>query len=244
MCPMIESTKAIVLHQIRYSDSSIIIRLFTHKFGRISCMVRGMGNRKAGKNKVLFQPMSVLDLSLSYRESREIQTIRDFSPSYSPVAVWSDIRKCTVAIFLGEVLTSVLREESPNEPLFRFIENSVKYFDNCSEDIINFHLVFMARLTGFLGFEPSGGIFTGTKYFDMLNGTFVNHPPAHRYFANPEISGILSELFSRSPEEADKIALKGSMRNEILDTLVNYFSLHLPGIKKIKSLEVLRQVYI
>jgi DNA repair protein RecO (recombination protein O) len=241
---MIESTKAIVLHQIRYSDSGIIIRFFTCKFGRMSCMVRGMGNRKAGKNKALFQPMSVLDLSLSYKESREIQTIRDFSPSYSPVAIWSDIMKCTVAIFLGEVLTSVLREESPNEPLFRFIEDSIKYFDQCSEDIANFHLAFMAGLTGFLGFEPSGGIFTGTKYFDMLNGQFVNHPPSHRHFANPEISGILSELFSCSPEEAYKIALKGSMRNEILDTLVNYFSLHLPGIKKINSLEVLRQVYI
>ncbi|NLA49897.1 MAG: DNA repair protein RecO [Bacteroidales bacterium] len=241
---MIESTKAIVLHQIRYSDSSIIIRLFTSKFGRISCMVRGMGNRKAGRNKVLFQPMSVLDLSLSYRESREIQTITDFSPSYSPAAIWSDIRKCTVAIFLGEVLTSVLREESPNEPLFRFIEDSVRYFDKCGEGSANFHLAFMARLTGFLGFEPSGEVFTGAKYFDMLNGQFVNHPPAHRHFANPEISGVLSELFTSSPEEANKIALKGSVRNAILDTLVNYFSLHLPGIKKIKSLEVLRQVYI
>lgn len=241
---MIESTKAIVLHQIRYSDSSIIIRIFTSKFGRISCMVRGMGNRKAGRNKVLFQPMSVLDLSLSYKESRSIQTIRDFSPSYTPAAIWSDIRKCTVSIFLGEVLTSVLREESPNEPLFRFIENSIRYFDECSDDSANFHLVFMARLTAFLGFEPSGRIFTGSGYFDMLNGKFVNHPPAHRHFADPEISAILSELFTSSPEEANKIALNGSMRNAILDTLVNYFSLHLPGIKKINSLEVLRQVYI
>ncbi|HOF20670.1 MAG TPA: DNA repair protein RecO [Bacteroidales bacterium] len=241
---MIESTKAIVLHQIRYSDSAAIIRFFTSKFGRMSCMVRGMGNRKAGRNKVLFQPMSILDLSLNYRESREIQTIRDFSPSYSPSDIWSDIRKCTVAIFLGEVLTSVLREESPNEPLFRFIEDSVVYFDKSREGNANFHLAFMAQLTGFLGFEPSGDRHSRSIFFDMLNGTFTDRPPGHRHFANPEISAALSALFSTSPEEADKIALKGSLRNEILDTLMNYFSLHLPGIKKINSLEVLRQVYI
>ena len=241
---MIESTGAIVLHQIKYSDSGMIIQFFTRKYGRISCLLRGIGNRKSGKNKVFFQPMSILDLSLNYKNSREIQTIKDFSPSYSPAEIWSDIKKCSVAIFLGEVLTSVLREESPNEPLFRFIEDSVRYFDKCGEGNVNFHLAFMARLTRFLGFEPAGGIFPGKKYFDMINGKFVKYPPEHKDFANPEVSEILSALFSSSPEETNKIILTGMMRNEILDTLVNYFSLHLPGIKRIKSLEVLRQVFI
>lgn len=240
---MIESTKAIVLHQIKYSDSGIIVRLFTGKFGCLSCLIRGIGNRKSGKHNVFFQPMSILDLSLIYKISREIQTIRDFSVSYSPSDIYSNIMKCPVAIFLGEVLTSVLREESPNEPLFEFMEKSIKFFDRSEKGFSNFHLVFLAGLSSYLGFEPGVKIPGKEKYFDMKNGRFVQIPPDHTNYANPEISKILAALFSSSYEEANNIMLTGSMRNEVLDTLVSYFSLHLPGLKKIKSLEVLREVF-
>jgi hypothetical protein len=33
------------------------------------------------------------------------------------------------------------------------------------------------------------------------------------------------------------------LRNEILETIVKYYSLHLPGLKKINSLEVLKAVF-
>ncbi len=241
---MIDSTRAIVLHQIKYSDSGIIVQFFTREYGRLSCLVRGFGNRKSGRNKALFQPLSVLDLSFYYKDTREIHTIKDFSPVYSPTEIWSDIKKCSVAIFLGEVLTSVLREESPNKPLYQFIENSVNYFNESDESDANFHLAFMARLTGFLGFAPVTEVSGTKKYFDMLNGRFINYPPEHSHFANPELSEILAVLFSSSPEKTKNIILTGSLRNEVLDIIVNYFALHLPGLKRINSLEVLRQVFI
>ena len=55
-----------------------------------------------------------------YKESAGMQTMKEFSVSYSPYDIYSDIKKSSVAIFLGEVLTSVLREESPHEEMFRF----------------------------------------------------------------------------------------------------------------------------
>jgi hypothetical protein len=33
------------------------------------------------------------------------------------------------------------------------------------------------------------------------------------------------------------------MRNDVLETLVRFYSLHLPGLKKIKSLDVLKEVF-
>ena len=240
---MIESTRAIVIHQIKYSDSGIVVQFFTRKFGRISCLIRGMRNRKSGKHNVLFQPMSILDLSIYHKPSREIQMIKDFSVSYSPADFYSNIRKCPVAIFLAEVLTSVLREECPNESLFSYIEDSIIFYDNCREGYANFHLAFMAYLSGYLGFEPVIGSFCGRKYFDMLNGRFVQFPPEHLNYANTEISEILAFLLSTSFQNSNKISLTGSLRNEVLDTLVKYFSLHLPGLKKINSLEILREVF-
>ena len=240
---MIESTKAIVLHQVKYSDSGIVVQLYSHKYGRIACLIKGLRSKKSGKHNVLFQPLSILEMVIYYKASREIQIMKDFSASYSPADVYSDIRKSSVAIFLGEVLTSVLREESPNEALFDFLEDSVIYFDRCREGYANFHLAFLAGLCSYLGFEPGKTIIQGKKYFDMLNGKFIQHPPADGNYASPEISEILAAFFSSSYENINKIILTGSVRNEVLETLVKYFSIHLPGLRRINSLEVLKEVF-
>jgi DNA repair protein RecO (recombination protein O) len=39
------------------------------------------------------------------------------------------------------------------------------------------------------------------------------------------------------------ISLNGNLRNEVLETLIRFYSLHLPGLKKIRSLEVLKDVF-
>jgi DNA repair protein RecO (recombination protein O) len=240
---MLEKTKGIVLHQIKYTDSGIVAQIYTRKFGRKSFLVRGMRNRKNGKHNILFQPMSILDLEISYKESKEMNTLREFAVSYSPHAIYSDIRKSCVAIFLGEVLTSVLREESAHEELFDYLEESVIYFDRCSEGFANFHIAFLASLSSYLGFEPATGDQHAREFFDLTNGIFVPYPPLHGNYANEEISGILSRVFTSSFDGVGSIPLSGTIRNEVLDTLIRYYSHHLSGLKKINSLKVLKEVF-
>lgn len=240
---MLEKTSGIILNQIKYTDSGIIARLYTRKFGRQSFLIRGMRNRKAGKNNILFQPLFILDLEISYKASRELQSLKEFSVSFTPYDIYSNIKKSCVAIFLGEVLTSVLREESPHEEMFDFIRDSIIYFEKSKEGFANFHLVFLAGLSSFLGFEPSQRNNDDEIYFDMVNGNFVPLPPVHGHYANAEISNILALILNLSYDTACSITLTGILRNEILDTLVRYYSLHLPGLKKINSLEILKEVF-
>ncbi len=240
---MIEKTKGIVLHQLKYSDSGVVVQFYTRKYGRVSFLVKGLRNKKAGKHNVFFQPMFILDLVIYYKASREMQLLKEFSVSYSPAGIQSNIKKSSVAIFLGEVLTSVLKEETPNEGLFDFIEESIVYFDASREGFANFHIAFLAALSSYLGFEPAPGSGKNDIYFDMLNGIFAPSPPLHGNYADREISAILSSFFSSSFGEANKIILNGSLRNDVLDVIVRYYSIHLPGLKKIKSLEVLKEVF-
>ncbi|HEX7492828.1 MAG TPA: DNA repair protein RecO, partial [Bacteroidales bacterium] len=165
---MLEKTRAIILHQIKYTDSGIISQMYTRKFGRQSFLIKGMRNRKTGKHNILFQPMFILDLELYYKASREMQTLKEFSVSFTPYEIYSNIKKSCVAIFLGEVLTSVLKEESPHEELFDYIEESILYFENCKEGYANFHIAFLAGLSSFLGFEPGPRVEKENLFFDML----------------------------------------------------------------------------
>ena len=172
-----------------------------------------------------------------------MNVLKEFSVSYSPYEIYSDIKKSSVAIFLGEVLTSVLREESSHEEMYDYIEKSIIFFDRCREDYANFHIAFLAGLSSFLGFEPGIRENENDSFFDMTNGIFVPLPPVHGNYANPDVSGILAQVFLASYESISKITLNGAMRNEVLDTIVKYYSMHLPGLKKINSLQVLKEVF-
>ena len=240
---MLEKTRGILLNQIKYTDSGIVARFYTRKFGRQSFIIKGMRNRKAGKHNILFQPLFILDMEIYYKASREMQVLKEFSVSYTPYDIHSNIKKSCVAIFLGEVLTSVLKEESPHEEMFDYIEESIIYFDGCKTDFANFHIAFLAGLSSFLGFEPGPRTNENDSFFDMKNGIFVPIRPVHGNYANEIVSNILADFFVASYDTSNDIILTGILRNEVLETLISYYSLHLPGLKKINSLEVLKEVF-
>jgi DNA repair protein RecO (recombination protein O) len=240
---MLQKSRAVILHQLKYTDSGIIVQAYTREFGRVSVIVKGMRSKKSGKHNALFQPMSVLDLVFYQKESRSVQVLREFSVSYSPLSIYSDIRKSTIAMFLGEMMTSVLREESPNQVMYDFIETSVKYFDLSQSGYSNFHISFLIGLTGYLGFGPGPRSEASGRYFDFENGTFAAMPPVHGNYADPGISSVLAEFLKASFDEAGKISLRGAVRNEVLETIIKYYSTHLPGLKKINSLEVLKEIF-
>jgi DNA repair protein RecO (recombination protein O) len=240
---MLEKTRGIILHQIKYTDSGIVSHIYTRKFGRQSFLIRGMRSKKTGRHNILFQPLFILDLELNYKSSHEMQNLKEFSVFFTPYEIYSNIKKSAVAIFLGEILASVLKEESPHEEMFDYIEKSIIYFDRCGQGYANFHIAFLAGLSSFLGFEPGPRTSESDSIFDMQNGIFVPMPPVHGNYATEEISGILADFFASSYDSISDITLTGKLRNDVLETIVKFYSLHLPGLKKIKSLEVLKTVF-
>lgn len=240
---MIEKTRAIVLHQIRYTDSGVIVQMFTREYGRLSFLIKGARNRKAGKHTVLFQPLFILDLELYYKSARELQTLKEFSAAYTSAGILNDIRKSTVSLFLGEVLNTILREESPHYELFDYLEQSVMFFDRSPDNYANFHIALLSGLTSFLGFEPGRKDSHEKRFFDFSDGSFVKIPPLNGQCANEEVSDILALFFDASYDTISDISLNGKLRDEVLDALLRFYSFHLPGVKKIKSLSVLKEVF-
>ncbi len=240
---MLQKSKGIILHQVKYSDSGIIAQAYTREFGRQAILVRGLRSKKTGRHNALFQPLSILDLVYYYKESRSVQVLKECSVAYSPSDIYADIKKSSVAVFLGELLSSVLKEETHHFELFDYIENSIRYFDNSRQGYSNFHIAFLTGLSSYLGFEPQTRTDPENKYFDLLNGTFVPLPPPHSNYTDKYISEVLAGFFSTTFDKMSSIPLTGNLRNEVLETIVRYFNIHLPGLKKINSLEVLKEIF-
>ena len=240
---MLDKTSGIVLNQIKYTDSGIVTQVFTRKYGRQSFLIRGIRNRKSGKHAVLFRPLTILDLVIYYKESRSMQSMKEFSLEYAPADIYNNVLKSTIAIFIGEVLTSVLREEGEQNELFDFIRVSIIFLDERKEEFSNFHIAFLVALCSYLGIEPGKRSDINNGVFDMMNGAFVALPPAHGIYSGIEVSGILAEFFNSSWDNMNQISLTGQMRNDVLTELLRYYSVHLPSLKKINSISVLKEVF-
>jgi len=240
---MLEKCRGVVLQQIKYTDSGIIVRVFTREEGGISVLIKGMRRKKSGKQPVFFQPLYILDMELYNRQTDGLCLLKEFVPVFMPLGFGEDIRKTCVALFLGEILSAVIRDEQPNPPLFDYLEQSVRYFNDRCEPFSNFHLSFLSGLCGYLGFGPRLREGDDDMFFDMVNGRFMVMPPPHGGYADVGVSGLLARFFAATFDEANMIPLNGKQRNDVLDALLKYYSVHTQLMKKINSIDVMKEIF-
>lgn len=239
---MLKRTKAILLHHVRYSDNSLIAQFYSQEYGRISVMAKGISSRRGSTKFNYFQPLNILNLELYHRENRDLHNLKEMSLAYVPGKIHGDITRTSVAMFISEILYNVIREEDANRLLFDFIESSVITLDRMEAGLSNFHLWFLVAFTDYAGIGPSHTE-TGDCWFDMLTGQFTTHQPLHPDHLDPAGARTLNLLLQMPAAEIESLRLTGDERSELLARLLRYYSLHLPGIRAIRSLQVLKDIF-
>ncbi|MBQ9287800.1 MAG: DNA repair protein RecO [Bacteroidaceae bacterium] len=239
---MLKKTKAIVLFTLKYNDSSLIVHTFTEEDGRMSFWLRIPKNSKAKVKNVLFQSLSILelDIDVSKHGLSHIKEARPISPFNS---IPFDPLKLSVAIFLAEYLSKVLREETQNKSLFAYLEYSIRWLDGTKEIPANFHLVFLMRLSRFLGLYPNLENYHQGDFFDLENGCFVSTQPIHGQFVHGQQAKHILTLMRMNYTTMHLFKMNRVERNEILDMLLKYYSIHIPGSADLKSLPILKELF-
>lgn len=239
---MIVKTKGILLHHIRYTDTSIIAHFYTRDYGKVPMVIKGVSGKKRSNRNIYFQPLYLFDLEFYRRETRELQMLKEMSLSFTPTGIPVDIYKSTIAMFLSEVLYSVIREEEVNRQLFDFLDYSVQALDSMTEGTENFHLWFLTRFAAYTGIGPTPAGSPGS-YFDLENGMFVETMPLHKNFLNQNQSDAFNHFILADLTGISSIHLLPSDRNALLEKMVSYYSMHLPGMRKVHSLQILSDVF-
>ncbi len=239
---MLLKTKGIVIKQTKFSDSGAVVKIFTEEIGVQSFFVRGLHNRKSKSKAAMFQPLTMLDLVVSYSENKSMHYIKEVSVWYAYHSITENMIKRTLLFFINELLHKSLKEEAENRELFNWIHNALVWLDLAEEGFVNFHLVFMMQLSMFLGFYPKKeGNHTYTV-FDMQEGRFCNQPPNYPYYVTGETVKSLRQIQETKFEDSHNLKLNNKNRKVILETLISYYKIHLPNLGEFKSLEVLSVV--
>ena len=240
---MLEQTRGIMLGSIRYSDNSSIARLYTEQFGKISLMVRHPKTRKAATKKNILQPFFLVDLNLQFKETRELQQAREININPVLHDIPFNVVKSTISFFLAELLQKVIKEEEKNKNLFLFLFNAIQLLDNCHAGYAGFHLVFMCELSKYLGFHPYDNYSEKNKFFNLRDGIFEEKFQSVEISLSESISSYFDKLRKDGFKQLELLKLNRTQRNEILDSLMNYYKYHLPEMGQINSLAVLKQLF-
>ncbi|MDR1226652.1 MAG: DNA repair protein RecO [Prevotellaceae bacterium] len=234
----------IVLHSIKYGESSLIAYVYTNQLGRQTYMLRGVRTPSARHKAALVQPLFLLDIeAYPTRKMGSMAKAKELKIAYPLQSLSFDIRKNAMALFIGEVLYKLVREEEQNENLYKFLHTHVLLLERLEEGVSNFHLYFLAHLAQHLGFFPGNEHDTFLPYFDMHQGMFVPFKPAHAMYMDKPTSTLLSELLCCLAIDLHGIKINRGQRDVLLHQLLEYYSLHLGMKNPIRSLSVLQEIF-
>jgi DNA repair protein RecO (recombination protein O) len=218
---MLHKTRGIVFRFTKYGETSIIVNIFTEQFGMQSYIVNGVRSNSKNSRIALYQPLTLLDMVVYHREHANIMRIKELKCLYPYQQIPMDIKKSTMAMFIGEVVNKTIKEESHAQELCDFLIQSMVQLDQLAR-IENFHIVFLIKLSRYLGF-----------------GAYSKNEIIGGRMASLEAEALLDKFVEANYET--EISLSLELRREILDVLLSFFTDHIP-IGEMKSVQVLREI--
>lgn len=222
---MLHKTKGIVLNYIKYSDTSIITRIYTEAFGLQSYIVNGVRSKNANNKIALFQPLTLLDMVVYYKAQRGLQRISEMRCAEPYLSTPFDIHKTSISIFLSEVLIKTLKEELSNQELFDFLYHSFHALDKIDNGVLNFHVSFMLRYSFYLGFFP-----------ENIESVWQNS----HYRPIDEVIQYMNDCMKNTYFEP--FVSTNAHRREALDLITGFYSNQIESFGEIHSTGILREV--
>lgn len=200
-------------------------------------------NRKSSLRGAFFQPLSLVEFEADHHGNRSLQRIREIRCFCPFTGIPSNPVKNALALFIAEVLYRSLRESEKSPALFNYLLRSIQLLDLCETGLANFHLVFLIKLTRYLGFYPNVEEQKPGYYFDLQGGCFVSSRPVHNAWLTPDQAEEFVRLMRINFDNLGAFRFNHQERVEILKQMLNYYRMHLSEFPTIKSLGVLQEIF-
>ncbi|MCL2326979.1 MAG: DNA repair protein RecO [Bacteroidetes bacterium] len=231
---MLKKTEGIVLHRIKYSETSFIVHIYTRHEGIASFII---GNARSKRSQAaFFQPLQVVNFEYYCNAKSSLSRIKEISFSYVPVSLHQSIQKSTIALFVSEFLYHTFSNKEENQEVYAFLRNFVITLDTHTEPCNNAHIAFLLDFSILCGIAPQNNYCESLRFFDIAKGSFVAYSSATTCTTNCSrtLSDALAKRFS---------LITTGERRELLQILLQYYSLHTKKIDMTRTLGILEAVF-
>ena len=220
---MLHKVKGVVFRFTKYGETSIIVSIFTDQFGLQSYIVNGVRSKSAKSKIALYQPLTLLELVVYHKENANLNRIKEVKCLHPYTHIHNDVTKSAIAMFVGEIMNRSIKEESHAAGLCEFLISSLITLDELENNVHNFHLIFLLKLSRFLGF--------GVQHVNEVLGGRMTEEAIEKTITTILNGGYVTPL-----------SLNNSQRRELLGLLIAFYQEHTAMVGELKSLQVLREI--
>lgn len=239
--PQLYKTEAIVIRQMKYGESSLILDAYTLEKGLRSMIINGIRAKKS--KSAIYQIMNQLDLVIYDSGPDKLNRIKETKIAYVYKSLGRDMIKTSIAIFMLDLFKQSVREHEANEPLYHFLKQSLILLDESSELLSVFPLNFVLSFSNHLGFYPQNNYSDLCCGFSMIDGAFVNKLSSNQYVLSQELSHHLSNLLCYIEDTKELFIPPKAIRKELLNKLIDFYKLQMDGFGDLKSLSIIESLF-
>lgn len=232
------TTKGIVLHKTKYSETSVIVRIFTREAGVRSFIVKGAFSKKNRSINALLENLSMVDINFEDK-NQNIKYLKEITLYHSYELIPFDMVRRSLFLFYNELIYKTLREFQTDTILYDFIEKSILELDDETTVLTDVHLRFLVNLSRIMGFFPQDNFSEYDCHFSIDEACFVHEYFDYPTFLSRDASRYLHQLMTVGFAEAMPPKI---VRNELLHGLLRYFESNNEQIHRIESVEILSQL--
>lgn len=241
-----KTLEAVTLRRIRYNDRHSILTVWSRQEGRVGLIISDQGaGRGAARLRALTMPVSMVECHVSTRHGGDLLMASKFSVLDPLPGIHSSPTKGMVTTFVAEAANAMLRQNVPDEAVWYFLTESLKWLDSATEPaaIAGFPAVFLFKLAEVLGIAPDVGDYTPGMLLDMAEGRFRNTASIDGRMLNSDDSYLIATLGKTEFMALPETRWGRAQRNRMLDIMLGYISLHLSTPAELKSTAVLRSIF-
>ena len=236
---MLFTTKGIVLHTIKYGETSVIAEIYTELKGMTGFIINGVRKPQSKISASAVQPLSIVEL-VAYDNPKALCRVKELRLEYVYQDVPFNIIKSGIGLFMAEIIRRTIKEKEENAILFSFLYDKFVQLDTVKKQYANISVFFLLELTQYLGFYPQNEGYKDGDVFNLNDGRFID---SQRYNADcllAEDSKIWKKILDiKEPD----YKISGEERRVILDNFLRYYKYHIENFPEINSLRILRELW-
>jgi len=179
--------------------------------------------------------MAFCEITFYRHPSSELGKITGTDLLFNPTGLRFDPLRSAIAFFVADVLQQCIQTDLEDEPLFSFLEKTVREID-VTEDLRLFPTRFLMGFSFHLGIGPSVDD-DNAPYFDLQEGVFSNHLATGHLTAEGDVAHLLRALAEGEVEQSEELL---AVRKEAFETMLQFYKVHIPRFNVDASLEIIR----
>ena len=240
---MLTKHAAIVLRVIKYNEKTDIADLLTRE-GKVSFLIPASRSHKSKVRRNLFQPLSVLEIEADIRQRRELHRIKELRLLLPVANISSNPFKTAMAFFIAEFLGRIMKPEDDCGTFFDYVLSSIEWLDGAGSGYANFHLVFLVKVSRFLGLQPSMRGYADGMCFDLQSSSFVDASVPLPYMLTADETKAFRTIMRLNYSDMHLFKMSREQRNRCMELLLMYYTIHITDLSDMKSVSVLKSLFV